>query len=173
MLTLEKIKDAQATLSNAIYKTDVIRASKLSSDYELYLKTENLQKTGSFKIRGAYYKISRLSAEEKKRGVIACSAGNHAQGVALAASKNGIRSLICLPEGAPISKVEATRGYGAEICLVPGITARSSCKKNRVTYLFIPSTTKTSLPDRARSVWKSSPSLSTSTRSSCRWEEAV
>ena len=67
MLTLEKIKDAQATLSNAIYKTDVIRASKLSFDYELYLKTENLQKTGSFKIRGAYYKISRLSAEEKKR----------------------------------------------------------------------------------------------------------
>ncbi len=121
MLTLEKIKDAQATLSNAIYKTDVIRASKLSSDYELYLKTENLQKTGSFKIRGAYYKISRLSAEEKKRGVIACSAGNHAQGVALAASKNGIRSLICLPEGAPISKVEATRGYGAKICLVPGV----------------------------------------------------
>ena len=121
MLTLEKIKDAQATLSNAIYKTDVIRASKLSFDYELYLKTENLQKTGSFKIRGAYYKISRLSAEEKKKGVIACSAGNHAQGVALAASKNGIRSLICLPEGAPISKVEATRGYGAEICLVPGV----------------------------------------------------
>lgn len=121
MLTLEKIKDAQKTLANAIYKTDVIRASKLSDEYELYLKTENLQKTGSFKIRGAYYKISKLSPEEKKRGVIACSAGNHAQGVALAAKKNGISSLICLPEGAPISKVEATRGYGADICLVPGV----------------------------------------------------
>lgn len=121
MLTLEKIKDAQKTLANAIYKTDAIRASKLSDEYELYLKTENLQKTGSFKIRGAYYKISKLSPEEKKRGVIACSAGNHAQGVALAAKKNGISSLICLPEGAPISKVEATRGYGADICLVPGV----------------------------------------------------
>ena len=121
MLTIEKIFDAQKVLEDAIYKTDVIRASKLTDDCELWLKTENLQKTGSFKIRGAYYKISRLSDEEKNRGVIACSAGNHAQGVALAAKKNGICSLICLPEGAPISKVEATRGYGAEICLVPGV----------------------------------------------------
>lgn len=121
MLTIEKVRDAQKTLEDAIYKTDVIRADKLAEDTLLYLKTENLQKTGSFKLRGAYYKISRLSEEEKKKGVIACSAGNHAQGVALAATANGIRSLICLPEGAPISKVEATRGYGAEICLVPGV----------------------------------------------------
>lgn len=121
MLTIEKVRDAQKTLEGAIYKTDVIRAEKLAEDTVLYLKTENLQKTGSFKLRGAYYKISRLSEEEKKKGVIACSAGNHAQGVALAATANGIRSLICLPEGAPISKVEATRGYGAEICLVPGV----------------------------------------------------
>ncbi len=101
--------------------TDVIRANRLSSEYELYLKTENLQNTGSFKLRGAYYKISQLSAEEKSRGVIACSAGNHAQGVALAAQKNNIPALICLPDGAPISKVEATRSYGADICLVPGV----------------------------------------------------
>ncbi|MGN1077338.1 MAG: threonine ammonia-lyase [Candidatus Gallimonas sp.] len=121
MLTIEKVRDAQKTLEGAIYKTDVIRAEKLAEDTLLYLKTENLQKTGSFKLRGAYYKISRLSEEEKKKGVIACSAGNHAQGVALAATANGISSLICLPEGAPISKVEATRGYGAEICLVPGV----------------------------------------------------
>ena len=121
MLTVEKIKDAQAVLKNAIYRTDIIRADKISSEYELYLKAENLQKTGSFKIRGAYYKISRLSPAERKKGVIACSAGNHAQGVALAAAKNGIPSLICLPEGAPISKVEATKAYGAEICLVPGV----------------------------------------------------
>ena len=72
-------------------------------------------------MRGAYYKISQLSDEEKARGVIACSAGNHAQGVALAATKCGIKSLICLPEGAPISKVEATKHYGAEVCLVPGV----------------------------------------------------
>ena len=69
----------------------------------------------------AAYKISQLSAEEKAKGVIACSAGNHAQGVALAATKNGIKSLICLPDGAPISKVEATKSYGADICLVEGV----------------------------------------------------
>lgn len=120
MLTLNKIKHAQSVLKEAIYQTDVVQTA-LSDEYELYLKTENLQKTGSFKIRGAYYKISQLTDEEKRRGVIACSAGNHAQGVALAAAKNGIPSLICLPEGAPISKVEATRGYGADICLVPGV----------------------------------------------------
>ena len=72
-------------------------------------------------MRGAYYKMSQLTPEEKQRGVIACSAGNHAQGVALAAQKNGIRAVICLPDSAPISKVEATRSYGAEICLVEGV----------------------------------------------------
>ncbi len=121
MLTLEKIKHAQEVLKEAIYKTDVIRADKPDCGCELYLKAENLQKTGSFKLRGAYYKISQLSPEEKARGVVACSAGNHAQGVALAALRSGIPAVICLPEGAPISKVEATRSYGAEICLVPGV----------------------------------------------------
>ena len=104
-----------------IRKTDVIYAPKLRTDAEIYLKTENLQVTGSFKVRGAYYKMSRLSEEEKARGVIACSAGNHAQGVALAAQKNGIKAVICLPDGAPISKVEATKSYGAEVCLVEGV----------------------------------------------------
>lgn len=101
--------------------TDIIPAPKLSDKCNVYLKTENLQVTGSFKVRGAYYKISQLSEEEKARGVIACSAGNHAQGVALAAAKNGIKSLICLPDAAPISKIEATRSYGADICLVDGV----------------------------------------------------
>lgn len=82
---------------------------------------ECLQRTGSFKVRGACYKISQLSDEEKAHGVIACSAGNHAQGVALGATAHGIKSLICLPAGAPISKVEATKGYGADVCLVPGV----------------------------------------------------
>ena len=99
----------------------MIHAPKINSESDIYLKTENLQITGSFKVRGAYYKISQLSDEEKSKGVIACSAGNHAQGVALAAAKNGIKSLICLPDGAPISKVEATKGYGAEVCLVEGV----------------------------------------------------
>lgn len=72
-------------------------------------------------MRGAYYKMSVLSEEERARGVIACSAGNHAQGVALAAQRKHIHATICLPDGAPISKVEATKRYGAEICLVPGV----------------------------------------------------
>ncbi len=121
MLTLDKIYHAAFTLKDVVRKTDLIEAPKLREDSQIYLKTENLQVTGSFKVRGAYYKISQLSDEEKRRGVIACSAGNHAQGVALAAAKNGIPSLICLPDGAPISKVEATKNYGAEICLVEGV----------------------------------------------------
>lgn len=121
MLTIEKIFHAREVLKEAAVETDVLRASKIFCDNQIYLKTENLQNTGSFKLRGAYYKISQLSDEEKKRGVIACSAGNHAQGVALAATKNGIKSIICLPEGAPISKVVATKGYGAEVCMVKGV----------------------------------------------------
>ena len=121
MLTLDKIYHAAFVLKNVARKTDLIKATKLSGQCELYLKTENLQETGSFKLRGAYYKISQLTEEEKTRGIIACSAGNHAQGVALAAQRSGIKSIICLPDGAPISKVEATRSYGAEICLVEGV----------------------------------------------------
>lgn len=121
MLTLDKIYHAGYVLKNVIRKTDLIHAPKINPESDIYLKTENLQITGSFKVRGAYYKISQLSNDEKAKGVIACSAGNHAQGVALAASKNGIKSLICLPDGAPISKVEATKSYGADVCLVNGV----------------------------------------------------
>ncbi len=121
MLTIDSVYKAQRALQGVIRKTDVIYAPKLCAGTQLYLKTENLQVTGSFKVRGAYYKMTCLSAEEKKKGVIACSAGNHAQGVALAAQKNGIQSVICLPDGAPISKVEATKSYGAEVCLVEGV----------------------------------------------------
>ncbi len=120
-LTLDSIYKASYVLKNVVRKTDVIYAPKLKPDTELYLKTENLQVTGSFKVRGAYYKMSQLTDEEKAKGVIACSAGNHAQGVALAAQKNGIKATICLPDGAPISKIEATKSYGAEICLVNGV----------------------------------------------------
>ncbi|MDD6275313.1 MAG: pyridoxal-phosphate dependent enzyme, partial [Clostridia bacterium] len=121
MLTLDKIYHAKYVLKNVIRKTDVILAPHINEEAEVYLKTENLQITGSFKVRGAYYKMSQLSDEEKARGVIACSAGNHAQGVALSAQKNGIKAVICLPDGAPISKVEATKSYGAEVCLVKGV----------------------------------------------------
>lgn len=121
MLTLDNVYRASYALKGVIRKTDVIHAPKLNKESNIYLKTENLQITGSFKVRGSYYKMSTLSAEEKARGVIACSAGNHAQGVALSAQKNGIKAVICLPDGAPISKIEATKSYGAEVCLVEGV----------------------------------------------------
>ena len=121
MLTLDNVYRASYALKGVIRKTDVIRAPKLNKDADIYLKTENLQITGSFKVRGAYYKMTTLSSEERAKGVIACSAGNHAQGVALAAQKNGIKAVICLPDGAPISKIEATKSYGAEVCLVEGV----------------------------------------------------
>ena len=121
MLTLDKIYHASYVLKDVVRRTELIPAPYLNKKGNVYIKPENLQLTGSFKVRGSYYKISQLSAEEKAKGVIACSAGNHAQGVALAATRNGIKSTICLPDCAPISKVEATRGYGAEICLVEGV----------------------------------------------------
>lgn len=121
MLTLDKIYHAAFVLRDVIRPTALISAPELNHDCQVYLKPENLQVTGSFKVRGSGYKISQLTEEEKARGVIACSAGNHAQGVALAATKYGIKSLICLPDGAPISKVEATKRYGAEVVMVEGV----------------------------------------------------
>ena len=121
MLTLDTVYQASFVLREVARKTDLIRAPKLFDNEDVYLKTENLQNTGSFKLRGAYFKMSRLSAEEKAKGVVACSAGNHAQGVALAAQRQGIDAIICVPDGAPISKVEATRSYGAQVELVKGV----------------------------------------------------
>ena len=119
MLTLEMMEDAQRALEGVARRTPLTPAPKLGKN--LYIKAENLQLTGAFKLRGAYNKIRSLTAEEAARGVIACSAGNHAQGIALSASKLGIPSVICMPAGAPISKVEATKAYGAQVVLVPGV----------------------------------------------------
>ena len=121
MVTIDKIFHASVVLKDIIRPTSLAKAYGIAEECKLYLKPENLQKTGSFKLRGSGYKIAMLSDAEKEKGVIACSAGNHAQGVALAASKCGISSLICLPDTAPISKVEATKSYGAQVCLVPGV----------------------------------------------------
>ena len=121
MLTLDKIYQAAYVLKDVVRETALIPSPKINPKSEVYLKTENLQLTGSFKVRGAGFMISQLSKEEKEKGVIACSAGNHAQGVALAAQKYGIKSVICLPDGAPISKVEATKSYGAEVVMVKGV----------------------------------------------------
>lgn len=121
MLTLDRVYKASRVLKDVIRETDMILAPNIRKGTNIYLKTENLQVTGSFKVRGSYFKISQLSEEEREKGVIACSAGNHAQGVALAATRSGIKSIICLPDGAPISKVEATKRYGAEVCMVKGV----------------------------------------------------
>ena len=121
MVTIDKLFYASLVLKDIIRPTPLAKAYGIAPECELYLKPENLQNTGSFKLRGSGYKIAMLSDEEKAKGVIACSAGNHAQGVALAASKCGISSLICLPDTAPISKIEATKAYGAQVCLVEGV----------------------------------------------------
>lgn len=119
-ISLDRVYQAAFALKDVARETDLIYSPHLSGKNQIYLKTENLQVTGSFKLRGAYFKISRLTDEEKAAGIVACSAGNHAQGVALSAARMGIKSTICMPDGAPISKVEATKAHGAEVCLVKG-----------------------------------------------------
>jgi len=115
----KRIELARKRLASIIHRTPTVHSDTISrlTGYEVYLKLENLQKAGSFKIRGAYFKMSRLSSDERGRGVIAASAGNHAQGVALAASLLGIDSLIVMPEGSSIAKQEATRSYGGKVTL--------------------------------------------------------
>ena len=124
------IWDAQNALHGISRRTPLESAPKIGEN--LYIKAENLQLTGSFKLRGAYNKIRSLSAEEAAKGVIACSAGNHAQGIALSAAQLGIPSVICMPAGAPISKVEATKGYGADVVLVPGVYDDAAREANRL-----------------------------------------
>ena len=116
---LSDIQTAREFLKGIIIPTPIISDARLSREIgaKAHLKAESLQRGGSFKIRGAYNKISRLSDEEKSRGVIAASAGNHAQGVALAASIVGVRSTIVLPEIAPLTKITATKDLGADVIL--------------------------------------------------------
>lgn len=121
MISMELLRDARCVLSPVINLTPMIPAKGFVPDCRFYLKADCLQKTGAFKLRGAYYMLSTLTDEEKARGVIACSAGNHAQGVAFAARDMGIPATICIPAGAPLSKIEATRSYGANVVLVPGV----------------------------------------------------
>ena len=119
-MELKDIVIAEEKLESIIRKTRLIKTS-LMDNCNLYLKPENLQITGSFKIRGAYNKMCNLSAEEKANGVIACSAGNHAQGVALAAKNMSVKATICMPASAPKVKVDSTKALGAEVVLVDGV----------------------------------------------------
>ena len=119
-VTFDMIKEAAETIKGSVKRTQIIECptmEKLTGN-KVFFKLENLQKTGSFKVRGALNKIMHLTDEEKARGVIASSAGNHAQGVALGATNLGIKSTIVMPGTAPLSKVMATRGYGAEVVQV-------------------------------------------------------
>ena len=117
--TIADIYRAAFYLDNVAIKTQLIESPYFSSisNNTIFLKPENLQVTGSFKLRGAYNRISQLSEEERAKGVITASAGNHAQGVAFSAQKLGVKAVICMPATTPILKVEATRAYGAEIVL--------------------------------------------------------
>ena len=118
-VTLQDIKNARETIKDIVKKTDILESVKLSSmtGAKVFYKCENLQKTGSFKLRGACNKIANLTDKEKSNGVIASSAGNHAQGVALGAKMTGIKATIVMPATAPLAKVTATKGYGAEVVL--------------------------------------------------------
>ena len=119
MLRLYNFIEAKEKLGTVLNKTKLIHSDVFSNESgnDIYIKPENMQRTGSFKIRGAFNKISKLTEEEKARGVITSSAGNHAQGVAFAAQKLGIKSVIVMPKHTPLIKVEATRKYGAEVVL--------------------------------------------------------
>lgn len=119
MLRLYNFIEARERMRTVTNDTKIIYSEVFSEEtgHEVYIKPENLQRTGSFKLRGAYNKIMKLSNEEKKRGVIASSAGNHAQGVAYAAQQLGIKSVIVMPKDAPLIKVDATKNYGAEVVL--------------------------------------------------------
>ena len=118
-VTLQDIKEAKETIKDIVKKTDMLECASLSNKTKanVFYKCENLQRTGSFKVRGACNKIANLTDEEKANGVIASSAGNHAQGVALGAKMSGIKSTIVMPATAPLLKVSATKGYGAEVVL--------------------------------------------------------
>ncbi|MFX0114179.1 MAG: threonine ammonia-lyase [Candidatus Hodarchaeota archaeon] len=118
-LTLEDILEAQQTIRENVKRTPLTHSSTFSkmTGCKVYIKYENLQKAGSFKIRGAYNRIAHLAEQQRQKGVVAVSTGNHAQGVALAASLFGIPATIVMPKGAPIPKIEATKGYGGDVVL--------------------------------------------------------
>lgn len=129
-VTLKDVEAASKRLAGVVHKTP-LESSHIFSEmagYEVLLKLENMQRTGSFKVRGASNCIQTLTKEQQAHGVIAASAGNHAQGVALGAQAAGIKATIVMPEGAPLAKVEATKGYGAEVVLKGGVYDEGFCR---------------------------------------------
>ncbi len=119
MLTLEKFEEASEVVRKVTQETKLVYSDFYSAQTggKVYLKPENMQFTGAYKLRGAYYKLSTLSGEEREKGLITASAGNHAQGVAYAAKCYGVRAVIVMPTTTPLIKVNRTKGYGAEVVL--------------------------------------------------------
>ena len=119
MLTLDAFEQASEKVKEVTQKTELVESPHFSqaTGNRVFFKPENMQRTGAYKVRGAYYKISTLAPEELERGIITASAGNHAQGVAFAASRAGARSIVVMPTTTPLIKVERTKGYGAEVVL--------------------------------------------------------
>jgi threonine dehydratase len=129
-ITFKDIQEARSCLKNIAYKTGLVHNttfSEMTGNF-VYLKTENLQKTGSFKVRGAFNKIAHLPERQKKYKVIASSAGNHAQGTAMAATAYGIKSTIVMPKYAPLSKISATKSYGAKVVLYGEVYDEAYCR---------------------------------------------
>ena len=163
MLTLEQFKAARSVLRGVIRDTSLIHSTALSKStgHNVYLKPENMQVTGAYKIRGAYYKISTLSQEEKERGLITASAGNHAQGLAYAAQAAGVPATIVMPTTTPLVKVNNTKDYGAQVILHGRSLTRPplwppSWPRRRASPMSTPSTIWAWPPDRAPSPMRSS-----------------
>lgn len=161
MLTLEKFEEASEIVKQVTQETKLIYSKYFSEQTgnKVYLKPENMQLTGAYKVRGAYYKISTLSAEERAKGLITASAGNHAQGVAYAAQVYGVKAVIVMPTTTPLIKVERTKGYGAEVVLYEmfmtrHVRMRMSWLKRRDIPLFILLMTRLWQPDRERLLWR-------------------
>ena len=164
-LTLEKFEEATEVVGKVISETKLVYSEHFSNmtGNKVYFKPENMQYTGAYKVRGAYYKISTLSEEEKQKGLITASAGNHAQGVAYAAKLAGIKATIVMPTSTPLMKVNRTRGYGAEVVLEGDVfdqaLAHAYQQTSTDTPSSIPSTIWTWPQDRERSPWRLSKSF--------------
>lgn len=179
-VAIEDILEAKKRLAGKIYKTGMPRSNYFSERCkgEIFLKFENMQRTGSFKIRGAFNKLSSLTEAEKRKGVVACSAGNHAQGVSLSCAMLGIDGKVVMPKGAPKSKVAATCDYSAEVVLHGDnfndtIAKVSEIVKPKAAFLFRLTTIQKSLPGRVLLVWKLWKICTMSIMSSCLLAAAV
>ena len=178
-LTLKDIEAARERIKGVVLHTPLIYSHTLSrlGGREVYLKLENLQTTGSFKLRGALNRLTLLKERGEGEKVVAASAGNHGQGVAYAAAHLGIPATIVMPEGASISKQMATRGYGAEVILygqdVSQAVEKARALEAEAMSLFTPTTTPRSLPGRARWGWRFWRICRRSIRWWCRWGAAA